>query len=134
MTEYYTTTQLGIAYFALLHKFEGIETLTGSIQEKWRVVRYWQDGKAWRFPKTPHNLAIMEPIVGDYVQAKFHAHIGGTISRITGDRLWLSFPFTADDETGVWKYRDDMFCMTKKTAIIMLRNNQLFPVWDKEKV
>ena len=126
MTEYFYTSELGYADFAVKHGFNGVEALkyTG----KWSVTRYWrEDGIKWRFPRTPHNEALMGKQELDIVK-----HIGktiafnkvGIISYNMNRKLYVHHSGFDDLHIDNW--------------IIIERNINgkpyPFPVWDKEGV
>lgn len=146
MTEYYYTSEIEYAVSAFSRGFQGVETLwVGGEGE-----REWQEGfdqgdtlgnsdfsdvqmisfSQYRFPKTTHNMLLMSAKVGDYIVAKNHPHIGGTVSRIDGDTLWLSLPYDIDSRTGEWLFRDDVFDIKKQASIeIKLRDCKSMPIW-----
>ena len=108
MTEYFYTSELGYADFAVKHGFEGVEALkhTG----KWSVTRYWkEDGKAWRFPRTPHNEALMGVKEGDVI-------------------------IDSNGKQRPYIYNRCNYIYAKNLETIIYRNNKPFPVWDKEEI
>ena len=122
MIEYFYTSELGYADFAVKHGFEGVEALkyTG----KWSVTRYWkEDGKAWRFPRTPHNEALMAKREFDVVK-----QIGKTIAF---NKIGI---IQADSRLKLFVQPDGFRDYDLDNWIIIERNNEPFPVWDKEGV
>lgn len=94
--EYYTTSHLGYADFAMKHGFEKIETLFEHYQYdeyKWekgfiQKDHVDEDGSEWislgkyRFPKTPHNVALMNVTLNDIT-----THNGDLVTIILARRI-----------------------------------------------
>jgi hypothetical protein len=122
MTEYFYTSSLVYAAAAVEHRFEGGESLriTG-----WENMNYsiGEFAKLWRFPKTPHNVALMNKQEFDVVK-----QIGkvmsfnkvGIIEYNMNRKLFVQHSGFDDF------YIDDW--------IITERGGFPFPVWDKEGV
>jgi hypothetical protein len=122
MTEYFYTSSLVYAAAAIEQGFEGGESLriTGWENMFYSIGEYAEE---WRFPRTPHNDALMAKREFDVVK-----QVGKTI---------------AFDKIGIVQYNmnhklrvhhrgfDDLYL---DNWIIIYRNNNPFPVWDKEGV
>jgi hypothetical protein len=114
--DYYTTSSLVYTAAAIEQGFEGIN---GSLY----IAGFIPSDSTWRFPKTPHNVALMEARSEDYLQiigGHYHGNVmQGKISEHYKCR-W----------TG-WNEEDDYPADYSGYKIIQ-RNNKPFPVWDKE--
>jgi hypothetical protein len=124
MTEYFYTTQLGYADFAVKHGFEQPQAWTG-IMTGWAEGLYGREnvGNNYRFHKTPHNVALMNKQEFDVVK-----QIGKTI---------------AFNKVGIIEYGLNRKLIVRHSGfddphidnwVINERNNIPFPVWDKEGV
>jgi hypothetical protein len=135
--EYYTTSHLGYAYFAMKHGFKGVQTLWYSDddeKEEWRdgLVQensrdtdddfYYYSVGVYRFPKTPHNVALMKKIKGDIV-VDCYGCPGEVIKRPDGC-------LEADFGEGSCRDLDALTILSRPI------NGELvpMPVWDKEVV
>jgi hypothetical protein len=111
MTGYYYTRSRATFEIANEQGFENGKYLIG-ISESYPV-------NEWRFPKTAHNVALMEHRLGDCVEYPFgdSTRCGKIteIIRLDGDLLLFD---------GNYKI--------PKNATIIYRNNKPMPVWDKE--
>ena len=112
MTEYYTTQSLATAAAAIEQGFEDGQTSTSYQDGGFHEGVDLDIGEEWRFPKTPHNEALMEVMVDDTVEDPMgYGHV--TIHEVYGI--------------------SSAFCRQENCKIIY-RNNKPFPVWDKEGV
>lgn len=131
MTEYYTTRSLATAAAAIEQGFDGIEANTypnGWVhcdkmkqKEKGLLDPNWY---AWRFPKTPHNVSLMDGKEGDFVL------VNGGIYSGYGQ-------YKADYSGNLYIIRDELLRDIGSPPFnytIIHRNNKPFPVWDKEEV
>jgi len=124
MTEYFYTTQLGYADFAVKQGFENPQAWTG-MMTGWAEGLYGREnvGNNYRFHKTPHNVALMNKQEFDVVK-----QIGkvmsfnkvGIIEYNMNRKLFVQHSGFDD------YYIDDW--------IITERGGFPFPVWDKEGV
>lgn len=122
MTTYFYTQSLATAAAAIEQGFEKIETDKGN--GKYKVIRYWsEDGKAWRFPKTPHNVALMEVQEGDLLQI-IGGHYHGSVA--TGN--------VPEHMKEKWTGKPAIQPRDFVGTTIIYRNNKPFPVWDEEGV
>jgi hypothetical protein len=70
-TEYFYTTSRATEEIALEQGFEGREFI---LYDKWHspdnqeYAPFEGNALAWRFPKTPHNAALMDYAIGDVVR------------------------------------------------------------------
>jgi hypothetical protein len=150
MTEYYTTSELGHAWFAIFQGFERCETYVDRFD--WNInlmqngetettgysknlyVAYFIaesfNAKKWRFPKTPHNMALMKEQDGDIV---FYEDEG--VGSIYGNYFEDDFLYV---QWAAHSRLDSLFLYVgRKIKIISRMINgkpQPFPVWDKERV
>jgi hypothetical protein len=119
MTEYYTTRSLSTAAAAIEQGFEGCESY---------ACRWWYDGlhqmimtdnivKEWRFPKTPHNVALMYPVTGDIIK-----------TQDPNDKHRY--------QLGYWEHVSCYSLLSAPTIITRTINSKPvpMPVWDKEEV
>ena len=118
MTEYFTTSELAHARLAILHGFEGIDS--SPIRNEWHEGFDRSFGEKWRFPRTPRNVALEAPVVGDVVRNQ-----GGRIGKVRKDM------FDRQNLVVLWCGGEVETSYAGET--IIYRNNQPFPVWDKEK-
>jgi hypothetical protein len=127
MTEYFYTSELGYADFAVKHGFEDIITLSCKTN-KWKNLLYWkEDGKAWCFPRTQHNEAVMDKQEFDVVK-----YIGKTIAF---NKIGI---IQADSRLKLFVHHDGFRDYNLDNWTIIERNINgkpyPFPVWDKEGV
>jgi hypothetical protein len=123
--EYFTTSSLVYAAAAIEQGFEGCETnIIGYSEWTKQFIPSVLGTLQHRFPKTPHNVALMEAREGDMImfRGKFGAYV------ISSD----SYTIPAQKESNC----DHCFSVldggTLKGKTIIRRNNKPFPVWDKE--
>jgi len=128
MTEYFTTSKLVYAAAAIEQGFEGIEPLAGQDTPFRKPVRHWVNGLAWRFPKTPRNVALMEAREGDIVMSENAIGRVSTFERPNGREnlsdYWKNVYFVV-----YWGSCD--FEVPYNNESIIYRNGMPFPVWDK---
>jgi hypothetical protein len=124
MTNYYTTQSLATAAAAIEQGFEGCETYEHRaigffVLPKWYTVNNIHDGqRQWRFPRTPHNVALMDVQKKDVVYyPSQHGDVGGIVTSI--------------NEYGFVKIKNEYYSY-KENLVIIYRNNKPFPVWLRE--
>jgi hypothetical protein len=137
MTEYYVTSELINAVAAIKQGFELQEyaynhITQGIIWEDYDVDFFTMlclDADKWRFPKTPHNMALMQPILDDivtwYEEGSYsELRYVGIVSQVlnNGCSLYIKentrkhHPYKSSDQ-----------------VTVIQRNNMPFPLWDEER-
>ena len=121
--ENYTTSSLVYAAAAIEQGFEGCEyRYTNEGQIKWIKGNDYA-AHYWRFPKKPHNVALMELQMDDVAQVhRWHAY--------TDEEQPASVIMMPYMRISIVELRDRLRSSADYT--IILRNNKPFPVWDKE--
>lgn len=125
--KYFYTSELGYADFAVKHGFEWGEYLIEDYDNypKWVAFTQsygrWKEWHKWRFPRTPHNEALM-------VKQEFNVvkQIGKTI---VFNKIGI---IQADSRLKLFVQPDGFRDYVLDNWIITERNNKPFPVWDKE--
>ena len=121
MTEYFYTSLLGYADFAVKHGFENPQTIYWNSKEQkeevYNDIGIGGDVMRYQFPKTPHNEALME---------------------LQHNDLFL-YQCEIDDKIYSWNYSIDGVRPQTNNPIIIIQRNiggkpYPFPVWDKEGV
>lgn len=147
--EYYTTQSLATAAAAIEQGFEGClscyrdEMFKGTDSE-WSnyeglLISGWLDAgepiTEWRFPRTPHNEALMEVQLKDWCHyilyldnPNFNDGYLGMIDGVYGQNR-----ITLDNYQGTKTLTPNPY-LTSKHLTIIHRNNKPFPVWDKDGV
>lgn len=110
MNEYYYTHSLATAASAIEQGFEDCETYDKGL---FRKEYEWHKGfdprteyEQWRFPKSPHNVALMKPKINDLV-------------------------FTSEKDYCIINYDAELFDIKHGVETVIYRNNKPFPVWGK---
>jgi hypothetical protein len=148
MTKYYTTQSLATAAAAIEQGLEGCETLYDRCKDKaeyekklQRPAKYISEGfftdtnydddkihiclpRQWRFPRTPHNVALMEVQHNDFIKDPKCLQSVATVEKIPTNKS-IKIYWDGDE------FYDDY---DKENHVIIYRNNKPFPVWDKEGV
>lgn len=120
MNEYYTTRSLATAAAAIEQGFEGCETK--DVFDNWRPWFANNPTSKYRFPKTQHNVALMDGKEGDFVL------VDGGIYSGYGQ-------YKADYSGSLYIIRDELLRDIGSPPFnytIIHRNNKPFPVWEKE--
>jgi hypothetical protein len=124
MTEYFYTSSLVYAAAAVEQGFENGESCeTRKHGEHWWDEVLFDFCDKWRFPKTPHNVALMNKQEFDVVKQIGKAiafNKVGIISYNMNRKLYVYHSGFDDLHLDNW--------------IIIERNGFVFPVWDKEGV
>jgi hypothetical protein len=142
MTDYYTTTSLATAAAAIEQGFEGCETVYDYLDTEdgvpvpYPVHQFVAEHSgsndyeinSWRFPKTPHNVGLMIPLVGDLLS---DGKLAGYFEKFT---LVESLDEDNDEyyEAPSVRMYDTTWALHYEDYRIVERNNKPFPIWDKE--
>lgn len=150
MTEYFTTSELAYARLAILHGFEGCESHWLGTSD----AATWHNGfnpfaSAWRFPKTPHNVGLMEIRERDAIAVMKHEFNGmpylASVCEEDNDSHKLMVFSNHDWQSRIGEPSESLKqyiegwrdCHNARTVIIYRTINGKptpFPVWDEERV
>jgi hypothetical protein len=127
LMEYFHTTQLGYADFAIKQGFEGGQTIYWNNKEQkeqiYNDIGIGDDVMRYQFPKNPHNVALMQKREFDIVkyfdkQPAFNRV--GIIEYNMNRKLYVSHRGFNDLNINDW--------------VVIESGGLPFPVWDKEGV
>lgn len=129
MTEYYYTQSLATAAAAIEQGFDDVESTHYDAEKKdfwykgfFQIVDSDYECCKWRFPKTPHNVALMEKKVFDVV-VENGSSAGNVYCYGNGD-LYASW---GENDHAI---NDNMVIIARKIN----EKYEPFPVWDKDEV